>query len=360
MASNGGWSKQKPTVYLEGERDRIDLQSGKIKLTINFPSLACGIMPFINQFGKLWTGILTQNCFENKFRYERISFLNNLKSLSETSQYILQKEKNYNHWFDWKSTAFYMWMCRVAQKESWQWPVLSHGPTQWTSGTSRLIATGITKLTPWEHLPILHFGKSTPDITYLNVQTEIQSDEMLHTLFHVEFDDTQNTQDARVNWSISLRPDNTIDMAYINNGVGHEDVTTETIKIWDNYFQWRSLYNFPKIKIYTNWPKQIHNVFNAWDVVEVMSSQHIIDEIQGFGGRTGRLERFASEEHKNPKETVDHVLYVIDPRPIELGDLLVWMDMEHNAYIESTWKFLLYRKADIYKTTYIDTSYIMQ
>ena len=91
-----------------------------------------------------------------------------------------------------------------------------------------------------------------------------------------------------------------------------------------------------------------------------MSSQHIIDEIQGFGGRSGRLERFAIEEHRNPKETVDHVLYVIDPRPIELGELLIGMDMEHNAYIESTWKFLLYRKADIYKITYIDTSYIMQ
>ena len=91
-----------------------------------------------------------------------------------------------------------------------------------------------------------------------------------------------------------------------------------------------------------------------------MSSQHIIDEIQGFGGRQGRLERFANEEHRNPKETVDHVLYVVDPRPIELGELLVWMDMEHNTYIESTWKFLLYRKADCYKNTFVDVSYIMQ
>ena len=91
-----------------------------------------------------------------------------------------------------------------------------------------------------------------------------------------------------------------------------------------------------------------------------MSSQHIIDEIQGFGGRTGRLERFATEEHKNPKETVDYVLYVVNPRPIELGDLLIWMDMEHNVYIESEWKFLLYRKADTYKNTFVDASYIMQ
>ena len=150
-------------------------------------------------------------------------------------------------------------------------------------------------------------------------------------------------------------------MAYINNNTFHEDVTVDTIKVWDSYSEWRSQYpTKPKIKIYTNWPEQIHNHFDAWDVVEIESSQHIIDEIQGFGGRSGRLERFANEEHKNPKETVDHVLYIIEPRPIELGDLLVWMDTENNAYIESDWKFLLYRKADIYKTTYIDTSYIMQ
>jgi hypothetical protein len=124
---------------------------------------------------------------------------------------------------------------------------------------------------------------------------------------------------------------------------------------------WRDQYpTKPKIKIYTNWPKQIHNHFDAWDILKIESSQHIIDEIQGFGGRKGRLERWATEEHARPAEAVDHVLYVIDPRPIELGDLLVWMDAEHNTYIESTWKFLLYRKADIYKTTYIDTSYIMQ
>jgi len=359
MVPTGGWSKEKPTVYIDGERDRIDLQSGKIKLTMGFPSLACGIMPFINQFGKLWSGTLTQSHFENRFKYERKVFVNNLKSLNKTSQYILQKEKDYNCWFEWKSTAFYMWMCRVAQKESWKWPVLSHEPNRWTSGTSRLIATAMTKSAPWEHLPILHFDKNTPDMSYLNVQTEIQSDEMLHKLFHVEFDNTQNTQEMLVNWHLSLEPNNTINMAYINNGTAHEDVTVDTVKIWDSYFQWRSLHNFPKIKIYTNWPWQIRNRFKAWDIVEIVSGQHLIDDIQGFGGRTGRLERFAIDQHSHSTESVDHVLYVIDPRPIELGDLLVWMDMEHNTYIESTWKFLLYRKADTYKTTYIDTSYIM-
>jgi len=306
---------------------------------------------------------MVQSYFIERFKSERKTLINNLKFLNgvKSDQYILQREKNFNHWFIWKSTVFYMWMCRVAQQEIWRWPVLSHEPRRWTNGVSRLIATGITKKNPWKDLNILHFCKNDPDSTYLHVQIEIESDEMLHKIFSIPFDETQSIQESLANWGIEVTSNNTINMTYINNNTFHEDVTIDTMKIWDSYSEWRTQYpTKPKIKIYTNWPEQIHNHFDAWDVSEVVSSQHMIDEIQGFGGRTGRLERWATEEHKNPKETVDHVLYVIDPRPMELGDLLVWMDMEHSTYIESTWKFLLYRKAAVYKNTYIDTSYIMQ
>jgi hypothetical protein len=363
MDHNHSWSKQKPTVYINGERDRIELQSGKIRANILFPSLAQGIVPFINQFGRLWIGTLTQSFFEKKFHYERNLFVTNLESLKDVTsdQYILQKEKNYNQWFAWKSTAFYMWMCRVAQKETWRWPLLSHEPTKWTSGTSRLIATGMTKMIPWQDLTLLHFCKNMPSPEYLTDWVEIQSDEMLHDLFRVQFTNTLDIQETQVNWGITLDPNNTINMTYINNGTFHEDVTSETVKIWDSYNQWRRQYpTKPKIKIYTNWPKQIRNYRGIWDIVEIVPSQVVIDDIQGFGGRVGRLESWATDEYNNPRETVDHVLYVIDPRPIELGDLLMWMDTEHSTYIESSWKFLLYRKSEVYKNTYIDTSYVIQ
>jgi hypothetical protein len=96
MDHKHGWSKQKPTVYINGERDRIELQSGKIRANILFPSLAQGIVPFINQFGRLWIGTLTQSFFEKKFHYERNLFVTNLESLKDVTsdQYILQKEKN--------------------------------------------------------------------------------------------------------------------------------------------------------------------------------------------------------------------------------------------------------------------------
>ena len=185
---------------------------------------------------------------------------------------------------------------------------------------------------------------------------------MLHDVLHLDYDNKLLDSDG----DILLRTTFKRDLVHLEliekiHKTFDKRTNPNAYAVWDSYLSWRSQYPIsPKIKIYTNWPEQIHNYYRAWDVVEIESSQPIIDEIQGFGGRSGRLERWATEEHKNPKETVDHVLYIIDPRPIELGELLVWMDAEHSTYIESTWKFLLYRKADRYKNTFVDVSYIMQ
>ena len=97
MEHKHGWSKQKPTVFLDGERDRIDLQSGKIRANIFFPKLAQGIVPFINQFGKLWIGTMIQSYFIERFKSERKTLINNLKVLNglKSDQYILQREADY-------------------------------------------------------------------------------------------------------------------------------------------------------------------------------------------------------------------------------------------------------------------------
>ncbi|NBR23668.1 MAG: hypothetical protein EBU08_07835 [Micrococcales bacterium] len=252
-----------------------------------------------------------------------------------------------------------MYMCRLASDTVWNFPTLCNY-SKWVNGGSRSVATGMHKRDPWNSVlgfELVELGQSS---TMLSDPKEITSTEMLHNVLQL---DNNPPHDSAKVMLITELIKNKIYFLSIENKLDKFDnfSNINSYNIWDSYSAWRSQYPIkPKIKIYTNWPEQIHNYFDAWDIVEIESGQHIIDEIQGFGGRSGRLERFATEEYRNPKEIVDHVLYVIDPRPIELGELLIWMDMEHNAYIESEWKFLLYRKADIYKTTYIDTSYIMQ
>ena len=341
------------TEFVASGRSRLEIRSGQIKLVLELPLLKQGIIPFLNQYVQLYYGKFHRDIVVKKFLSTRSEVIKLLQTLPLCSSLDWQSfdVENYK---PYQSVAFRMYMCRIAQTQNWSFPAVCQNGN-WDSGMSRCFASGMCSEQPWLKLYGLEIINKNQSSKFLEDPVLIDSDCKLHNILNLKFDN--NSIDATI--SLKLIGEQIV-FQYLINDFNNGN-NPNCWNLWDQFASWRQQYpTKPKIKIYTNWPKQIYNQFDAWDVVEVMSSQHIIDEIRGFGGRTGRLERFATEEHNNPKEPVEYVLYVIDPRPIELGDLLVWMDMEHNAYIESEWKFLLYKKADIYKTTYIDTSYIMQ
>jgi len=344
---------ESPTKLLRSGLDRLEIQSGALRLVISLASLKQGIVPFLNhQNIKLWYGRFKPSGFAKNFSGIRNDVIRKLQTLPSclSSDW---KSSNLEKYTLYQSVAFRMYMCRVAQTQNWSFPAVCQNGV-WHNGLSRCFASGIKYEHPWLKLyglEIIHRNQSSN----LDDPILIDSDLKLHNVLNLNY----NNQSIDSTIFLVLKEEQIV----LQDLVGDFDNgdNPNGWNLWDRFDNWRSRQSTkPKIKIYTNWPEQIHNYFNAWSIVEIDSSQPLIDEIQGFGGRTGRLERFATEEHKNPKETVDYVLYVVNPRPIELGDLLIWMDMEHNVYIESEWKFLLYRKADVYKNTYINTSYIMQ
>lgn len=335
-----------------------NIQSGKIEFSAEtIISATNDIVPFLNSYAVLYYGHFREQIYIDKFLQVRNQVVQQLIDLPvckscQWSDYFFENRVSYGN------AAFIMYMCRLAQETVWNFPALcNYG--KWVNGGSRTMATGMYKRDPWNSvlgLELVELGQSS---TMLCDPKEITSTEMLHNVLQL---DSDPHDPAKVKLTTELK-NSKIYFLSIEDKFNKFDNFSNIngYNIWDSYATWRGQYpTRPKIKIYTNWPEQIHNYFNTWDIVEILPSQHIIDEIQGFGGRTGRLERFAIEEHNHPKETVDHVLYVIDPRPVELGDFLIWMDAEHSTYIESEWKFLLYKKADVYKNTYINTSYIMQ
>ena len=334
-----------------------DFQSGQINFAVQTAIPAANnILAYLNQYAVLYHGNINKEVYQWRFSQVRQSLIQDLKDLPT----IISQSWSLVGFTDagrYQTVAFIMYMCRLARQTKWNFPVLLNH-SRWVNGGSRVLASGMITPNPWNNISGLELVDIGCSSSMLSDPVEIQSDEMLNHVLGLTFSKNKDTP-SKLSLLTELRNDK-VYLKSIEDGFERFNNVNQYI-IWDQFVAWRSQYpTKPKIKIYTNWPEQIHNSVDAWDIVEIVPSQPIIDEIQGFGGRTGRLERFASEEHKNPKETVDHVLYVIDPRPIELGDLLIWMDAENNAYIESDWKFLLYRKADIYKTTYIDTSYIMQ
>ena len=334
-----------------------DFQSGQINFAVQTAIPAANnILAYLNQYAVLYHGHIKEKVCQWRFSQVRQSLIQDLKDLPTiTSQQWHQV--GFTDAGRYQTVAFIMYMCRLGRQTEWNFPVLLNH-SRWVNGGSRVLASGMTKPNPWNNISGLELVDIGCPSSMLSDPIEVQSDEMLNHVLGLTFSKHKDTP-SKLSLLTELR-NNKVYLKSIEDGFERFNNVNQYI-ILDQFTEWRSQYpTKPKIKIYTNWPKQIRNAFNAWDVVEVVPSQHIIDEIQGFGGRTGRLERFATEEHKTPNKTVDHVLYVIDPRPIELGDLLIWMDLVHSTYIESEWKFLLYRKADVYKTTYIDTSYIMQ
>lgn len=347
------------------EPSKLVIQSGSIQSKIEFAQDVPGLVPLLNQFVKLWFGTLTEDYVTCEFINLRKRFVAECITVPLDSDLDVVK----NNW------AFRLWMCRVAQNTPWRWPgtSVSYEPEaarfhkfNLNTGNSRLFATGMCKKNPWELLHTLLVGKNAPDNTYVSNPVEITDDQMLHEILNVPWTQTQDTNQVTVCLKFELQNfNNLLSFVLLPSRETQllDDPQTETIqKCWDNLMQWRQKYpQKPKIKIHTNWPHQIHNFSNFWDIVEIVPSQPILDDIQGLGGRVGALEGYAVENYQRSDQTVDHVLYVIDPRPIELADLLVWMDLTHNVFVESEWKFLLYRKSHLpKKNLYINTSYIMQ
>jgi hypothetical protein len=91
----------------------------------------------------------------------------------------------------------------------------------------------------------------------------------------------------------------------------------------------------------------------AWNIVHAGPSTPIIELIQGFGNRPAILEKPCLQLHSDPLYTNEHTLYIIDNKKIDVGDFLPWMDINHTTFIDENWKFIMYRKDQVYKNTFV-------
>ena len=78
--------------------------------------------------------------------------------------------------------------------------------------------------------------------------------------------------------------------------------------------------------------------------------------IQGYGNRPAVLEKPCLGLHFENSYTIGHTLYVLDDRKLELGYFLPWMDLNHTTFIDEHWKFIMYRKDQVYKNTFVKIS----
>jgi hypothetical protein len=284
-----------------------------------------GIVDFINQHGQLWVGLLSKDCFIQKFSQ---SYQNFLFSLKHFDQLEIKKHD---------SIKFQYNLTRHSLTHQWWSPVFLNNLDNWHVGNTRLLATGITKNNPWQHLKVLLISKSVP--TGLEFLTKINTDEELKQHFiqpagyQVLLGFSKSTQE-------DLQP------AIFRKDLYKKNKPAEITDFFDDYLEWKKIYKNPTLKIYTNWPELIKDSQNIWHIEHSGPSLKINTLSNAY------VEKFSRQFYAD--KVTEHCLIVNDPVKLDVSSFLCFADLTHTNYIDNDWKFLFFRPGSIeYKNTFI-------
>lgn len=339
-----GWTPDRPTIHIDSERDRIDLQSSKIQFQLLMPRLSNGIIPWLNQFGTLYYGTVQQDIYCTNVLNLKVGSIRHLINAEQLERdrnglpLSQLKETDYLKFYKIQSTAFFMHMMRTALVEAWHWPAMlswRNNSLVWENGNSRCVATGVTRRDPWQHQTFLYFQPAGVDYNPLDNhnRTAIADDCHLHEVLNLNY---QFEFHQPVECNIGMSLDNgDIYLNWIHNGI--EDYDNNHLReeaAWSNFLDWRSTHpQRPHMTVITNTPELITDPEHAWTVSVINDTQ-----------TDDSLSLLAFREHNRPSSRTDHTLWYRGTDPIDLGDLLFWMDMKHSAFIDINRQFMLYRK----------------
>lgn len=325
----------------------IPIQAGTIALRIKVEDFGQhSLLPFLNLFGKLYFGHINREYFNQLFATKRQQFLEDLNSTATDLD-----------------LEFQLRMTRAALTTSWKWPafvnmVHSDGKPEWATGGSRILASGLCKPNPEQTISVLLFDqtKSSAD-QWLVDPVEITTDQQLHQVLNLPYTQTQSpsiqisTVLKQVDNQTRLFLHGIIDEELEGYQHSHESTTFELL---NNLREWQAYHcSCTRLEIYTDWPELIVDSLGIWD-------KHIVGTISQFKNllfNPSHLERLA--QNNQEKSAAIYILYVNEPRPIDLSEFLVWLDIKHTAFIDANWDFLLYRvDPPAYRPTMVSLSTI--
>jgi hypothetical protein len=321
-------------------------QQGTITLQVSLPHVNNDLVKFITQTGRLFYGNLHKDLFDKKFKELKNNFLTNqLTNVSSTAIDTLQP------------SSFNLHMIRVALNQSWRWPALitelANG-LHFSAGNSRILASGISKDHPDESLKflILQNANSPPD-KFLNNPIEITNDQTLHSVLGLIYDTGVCDSELTVAVDQILDADQikySLVTLYDGNTEHHFHAGAELLA---NYHAWIWKYGLsPKLKIYTNWPELIVDTSKQW----AMNIEGLSHRIKDSNFKLGHIENFIRNQANTFIQPNEHALFVTAPRRIDVGELLCWVDLDHNVWIDQNADFALFRSSTEYNTRLIRIS----
>ena len=239
-------------------------------------------------------------------------------------------------------------------KESWRLPAILNetgSNLNWNTGQGRFLATVMCLPEPHTKLKFLLLqSKNTPPDQFLHNPTLITTDQQLHEILNL----SNNTGNI-VEMEFQLEQNGshlTLSSLYNGDQSHHYDAGApylEQFKLWQQTYGQR-----PTLHIYTDWPELITDSENVWTIKHQGNSK--ITKTPDF--KLGYLELQLINQNENPTHGSDHVLYITEPRSIDVSDFLCWVDSTYSAYISCHGQFALFRPSDNYVGTLVDISYL--
>jgi hypothetical protein len=182
------------------------------------------------------------------------------------------------------------------------------------------------------------------------------ADQHLHTVLGVPYTPTQSSV---IQLSAILRQLGDRTCLFLHGVIDEElagyqnSQEPSKLEVLTKLQQWQTEYPRPQLEIYTDYPELISDSMDVWNYRVVGNMSQFSHQLYN----PGHLERLASTEHEELNNRT-HVLYIKQPRPIDLSEFLIWVDLDYTTFVNQDWGFVLYRRGTNYKTRMISFSSI--
>jgi len=301
--------------------EKIEVTANSLKLIAHMPEAVEGVVPFINQFTKLWIGTIQKDFFISTFLGLKSQVLPWLADLD-----IIEDNDNYR-------IGHKLELCHTALESKWNSPTTAtvvDGDIFWESGQSRLIAGALCWQRPWQQCQLLVFSSDKPMLEHwLTDAVEITSDSELSKHLGSTVVHKINTRfDVDHIGRISLRI----------GSVTKDTLSTENkpalAKRVSVLREWIKLYPLgTQLDVYTDHPELIKDSIGYW-----------------------KINYFSSTADKSTGK--NYKFYVHNPaQVVDIAELLFWMDIAYTEYITKDSRYILRLPNNLVKTKTIGLSY---
>jgi len=281
----------------------IQVASGNLKLITHMPEAVSGVVPFINQFTRLWIGPVQPDIFKITFNDLKLQVLPWLVDLATI-------EDDFNLRIGHK-----LELCHTALVSNWNSPAtatIEKDDIFWESGQSRFLAGGLCWTSPWNKHQLLAFAanKSTVE-PWISDPVEITNDAELEEYLGPNINNTITTRFDIVDQRISFRLSSAARTQNKKENTEQLAARVETLRQWVKQYP-----RGTRLDVCTTNPDLIRDSIGFWNINYINNWKETTENNHAF---------YAHEQ--------DQIL--------DLAELLFWMDTDYTEFCDSNNKYVL-------------------